>query len=173
MSLWTSVKRGRLWHAACHRERHAHERRSCLQEHPIYPPRRAAKRTQCRPGTTTRGAQRKKETPAGACANGDATLEANAPRDVAKAVGFAGEGELAVADHSPICAYLHELRAYPLMTREEEHDTAVLFSKNADSALAACLVTANLRLVVKIAQEYRRQHTRSFAWTQGGPPPIQ
>ncbi|HZL20166.1 MAG TPA: sigma-70 family RNA polymerase sigma factor [Polyangia bacterium] len=131
------------------------------RNNPIYGPRRVAERTPCRPGTTTRGTRRKKETRAGPCA----TLEANAPGDVAKSVGFAGDGEIAVADHSTIGAYLHELRAYPLMTREEEHDTV---SKNADSALAARLVTANLRLVVKNAQEYRRQHDNLLDLIQEG-----
>jgi RNA polymerase sigma-32 factor len=61
-------------------------------------------------------------------------------------------------DYSTIGAYLHELRRYPLMTREEEHEVAVQFSKTAEQRLAARLITANLRLVVKIAQEYRRAH---------------
>src|SRR5688572_7954385 len=50
---------------------------------------------------------------------------------------------------------LHELRRYPLMTREEEHEVAVRFCKEPQPALANRLITANLRLVVKIAQEYR------------------
>src|SRR5450432_2123426 len=53
-------------------------------------------------------------------------------------------------DYSTIGAYLHELRRYPLMTREEEHEVAVEFSKTAQQRLAARLITANLRLVVKI-----------------------
>ncbi|HET6149016.1 MAG TPA: RNA polymerase factor sigma-32 [Polyangia bacterium] len=73
-----------------------------------------------------------------------------------------------VADHSTIGAYLHELRRYPLMTREEEHDTAVKFCTTADSRLAARLITANLRLVVKIAQEYRRAHRNVLDLIQEG-----
>jgi RNA polymerase sigma-32 factor len=73
-----------------------------------------------------------------------------------------------LADHSTIGAYLHELRSYPLMTREEEHDTAVKFCTTADSRLAARLITANLRLVVKIAQEYRRAHRNVLDLIQEG-----
>ena len=55
--------------------------------------------------------------------------------------------------------YLQDLRRYPLMTREEEHCVALEFARTGDKALADRLTTANLRLVVKIALEYRRpQH---------------
>jgi RNA polymerase sigma-32 factor len=73
-----------------------------------------------------------------------------------------------LSDHSTIGAYLHELRRYPLMTREEEHDVAVQFCNTADSRLAARLITANLRLVVKIAQEYRRAHRNVLDLIQEG-----
>ena len=33
--------------------------------------------------------------------------------------------EPSLSDYSTIGAYLHELRRYPLLTREEEHDLAV------------------------------------------------
>jgi RNA polymerase sigma-32 factor len=71
-------------------------------------------------------------------------------------------------DYSTIGAYLHELRRYPLMTREEEHEVAVEFSKTAQQRLAARLITANLRLVVKIAQEYRRAHRNILDLIQEG-----
>lgn len=73
-----------------------------------------------------------------------------------------------LTDYSTIGAYLHELRRYPLMTREEEHEVAVRFCQNADPHLAARLITANLRLVVKIAQEYRRAHRNILDLIQEG-----
>jgi RNA polymerase sigma-32 factor len=73
-----------------------------------------------------------------------------------------------LTDYSTIGAYLHELRRYPLMTREEEHECAVRFCQSQDSALAARLITANLRLVVKIAQEYRRAHRNILDLIQEG-----
>jgi RNA polymerase sigma-32 factor len=73
-----------------------------------------------------------------------------------------------LTDYSTIGAYLHELRRYPLMTREEEHECAVRFCQNQDGALAAKLITANLRLVVKIAQEYRRAHRNILDLIQEG-----
>ena len=76
--------------------------------------------------------------------------------------------ESAPTDYSTIGAYLHELRRYPLMTREEEHEVAVEFSKTAEQRLAARLITANLRLVVKIAQEYRRAHRNILDLIQEG-----
>ena len=42
--------------------------------------------------------------------------------------------EPSLSDYSTIGAYLHELRRYPLMTREEEHDVAVQFCKTARAA---------------------------------------
>ena len=76
--------------------------------------------------------------------------------------------ETTPTDYSTIGAYLHELRRYPLMTREEEHEVAVRFAQSAEQALAARLITANLRLVVKIAQEYRRAHRNILDLIQEG-----
>jgi RNA polymerase sigma-32 factor len=90
--------------------------------------------------------------------------EASTPAAPAAAAGL----ESAPTDYSTIGAYLHELRRYPLMTREEEHEVAVRFSKSADQHLAARLITANLRLVVKIAQEYRRAHRNILDLIQEG-----
>src|SRR5262249_40733563 len=73
-----------------------------------------------------------------------------------------------LTDYSTIGAYLHELRRYPLMTRDEEHECAVRFSETQDSGLASRLITANLRLVVKIAQEYRRAHRNILDLIQEG-----
>jgi RNA polymerase sigma-32 factor len=95
-------------------------------------------------------------------------IEGGPEAEVAAAGEVAVEAEPVPTDYSTIGAYLHELRRYPLMTREEEHDVAVRYAQTAEQALAARLITANLRLVVKIAQEYRRAHRNILDLIQEG-----
>ena len=52
--------------------------------------------------------------------------------------------------------YLAELRRHPPISREEEHALAVRYVEEGDRDSVRQLVLANLRLVVKIAMEYRR-----------------
>ena len=109
--------------------------------------------------------------PLGQVPDSDGTLEAAAPGNDAgnEATEAAAAGaETSLSDYSTIGAYLHELRRYPLMTREEEHEVAVRFCTNPQPALANRLITANLRLVVKIAQEYRRAHRNILDLIQEG-----
>jgi RNA polymerase sigma-32 factor len=49
-----------------------------------------------------------------------------------------------------------EVARHPLLSREEEHALAVKFRETGDVDAAYRLVASNLRLVVKIAHEYRR-----------------
>lgn len=58
--------------------------------------------------------------------------------------------------HDPLRAYLAEVARHPLLSREEEHELAVRYRETGDVEAAYRLVAANLRLVVKIANEYRR-----------------
>jgi len=90
------------------------------------------------------------------------------PMAAAAAEARSSGHETNLSDYSTIGAYLHELRRHPLMTREEEHEVAVEFCKTANPALASRLITANLRLVVKIAQEYRRAHRNVLDLIQEG-----
>ncbi|MBE3604074.1 RNA polymerase factor sigma-32 [bacterium] len=67
----------------------------------------------------------------------------------------AGEGgELVPFD--PLSRYLAEIRRFPLLTREQELEIAKRYAKYRDPEDAYRLVTANLRLVVKIANEFAR-----------------
>ena len=64
------------------------------------------------------------------------------------------ERDLARAD--ALQRYMAEVAKHALLSREEEHELAVKFQRTHDPEIAYRLVTANLRLVVKIAYEYRR-----------------
>lgn len=63
-------------------------------------------------------------------------------------------GALVPAD--ALSRYLAEIRTYPILTREEEHELAVRYFEQGDRAAAVKLVTSNLRLVVMVAREYQR-----------------
>ena len=56
----------------------------------------------------------------------------------------------------PLSRYLAEIRRFPLLSREEETAIAKRYHENHDREDAFRLVTANLRLVVKIALEFAR-----------------
>src|SRR6516162_7186124 len=56
----------------------------------------------------------------------------------------------------PLGRYLAEIRRFPLLTREEEVEIAKRYHRHHDREDAFRLVTANLRLVVKIALEFAR-----------------
>jgi RNA polymerase sigma-32 factor len=84
-----------------------------------------------------------------------------------------GEGDFAAgvartAGRSSLSAYLRELRHHPLLSREEEYALAVRFGATGERADGQRLVTANLRLVVKIAREYRRVHRNLVDLIQEG-----
>ena len=53
-------------------------------------------------------------------------------------------------------AYMAEVQRHPLLTREEEVALARLYRDTGDLNAASRLVSANLRLVVKLAHEYHR-----------------
>jgi RNA polymerase sigma-32 factor len=94
--------------------------------------------------------------------------------EVAEDVEPAGEvpvpsdksGSLARFD--PMAAYLREVQRHPLLTPEQTHEIAVRFVQTQDPAAAAQLVTSNLRLVVKIAYEYRRAYKNIMDLVQEG-----
>jgi RNA polymerase sigma-32 factor len=86
----------------------------------------------------------------------------------AKLPRAAPEGTRALALRDPMAAYMAEVRRYPLLTREEEHQLAVRWVEHGDQEAAKRLVTSNLRLVVKIANEYRRGYQNLLDLVQEG-----
>ena len=74
----------------------------------------------------------------------------------------------ALARYDAMQAYMREVRRHPLLTAEEEHRLAVDYAKTGDVGVAARLVTANLRLVVKIAYDYRRAYKNMMDLIQEG-----
>jgi RNA polymerase sigma-32 factor len=56
----------------------------------------------------------------------------------------------------PLRAYMADVQRHPLLAREEETSLARQFRSTGDLMAAAKLVSANLRLVVKLAHEYHR-----------------
>ncbi|MBK8998478.1 MAG: RNA polymerase factor sigma-32 [Myxococcales bacterium] len=68
----------------------------------------------------------------------------------------------------PMTIYMREVQRHPLLTPEEAHELAVRYAETQDVEAAARLVTANLRLVVKIAYEYRRAYRNMMDLVQEG-----
>jgi len=73
-----------------------------------------------------------------------------------------------LARRDPLSTYMSETRRYPLLTPEEEHALAVRLVEQGDTSAARKLIEANLRLVVKIAYEYRRAHRNLLDLVQEG-----
>ena len=68
----------------------------------------------------------------------------------------------------PLEIYMREIQAHPLLTPEQEKELAVRYAETQDVDAAARLVTANLRLVVKLAYEYRRAYRNMMDLVQEG-----
>jgi RNA polymerase sigma-32 factor len=77
-------------------------------------------------------------------------------------------GASSLARYDALETYMREVQRHPLLSPEDEHRLAVEYSKTGSVDLAARLVTANLRLVVKIAYEYRRAYRNIMDLVQEG-----
>ncbi|MFC1488997.1 RNA polymerase sigma factor RpoD/SigA [Thermodesulfobacteriota bacterium] len=62
----------------------------------------------------------------------------------------------ALVKYDPLQRYLMEISQYKLLTREQEIEYGKRVQETGDSEAAYIMVTANLRLVVKIALEFQR-----------------
>jgi len=85
-----------------------------------------------------------------------------------KGAGKKRERGGSLVKRDPLQAYMTEARRYPLLTPQEEHDLAVKLFEAGEKPAARKLIEANLRLVVKIAYEYRRAHKNLLDLIQEG-----
>lgn len=65
-------------------------------------------------------------------------------------------GRRSVSTYDPFHAYLTEIRKYPFLSREEEHQLALRFKEKGDLDAVTQLILSHLRLSVSIAMEYKR-----------------
>jgi len=89
------------------------------------------------------------------------TRKAKAPKKVSqkkvsKPKASRSSSSKAVVKFDPLQRYLSEISQYSLITREREVELGILIQEDGDTEAAYELVTANLRLVVKIALEFQR-----------------
>lgn len=68
----------------------------------------------------------------------------------------------------PLYRYIKEIGRYKLLEREEEEELVAQLVKTGDIEVAKKLVVANLRLVVKIAMEYRNAYKNVMDLIQEG-----
>lgn len=79
-----------------------------------------------------------------------------------------GKDEQLPAGVSPLQLYLREISKYPLLNPEEEFELAQRQFDEGDITAAHRLVTSNLRLVVKIANDFRQAQTNLLDLIQEG-----
>ena len=66
------------------------------------------------------------------------------------------------AETDPLQQYMSEINRYPLLTPDEEEKITKEFYETGDPELASRIVTSNLRLVVKIAQDFQKFWMQNF-----------
>ncbi len=95
-------------------------------------------------------------------------VEANDDEPAPAGHGRGTSSPASIERFDALSAYLREVQRHPLLSAEETHTLAEQFVTKQDAAVAARLVTANLRLVVKIAYEYRRAYRNIMDLIQEG-----
>lgn len=74
----------------------------------------------------------------------------------------------AISPTDPLRKYLEEIRRHPLLAPEDEFKLAIELRDKGDLNAAKALVAANLRLVVKIAFEYKNFYSNALDLIQEG-----
>lgn len=85
-----------------------------------------------------------------------------------KGAALIRSGAAAISSTDPLQAYMRDVQRYALLKPEETQELAVRYVTTGDVEAAKKLVTANLRLVVKIAFDYRRAYRNILDLVQEG-----
>lgn len=94
--------------------------------------------------------------PADAPPSADRPSADSAAASIAKVPAIPDRYSTALVTRDALGAYLAEIRKYPILSREEEHELALKYHQTGDSEAVMRLITSNLRLVVMVAREYQR-----------------
>ncbi|MGB0454225.1 MAG: RNA polymerase factor sigma-32 [Bacteriovoracaceae bacterium] len=95
-----------------------------------------------------------------------------ASEDLKLPINLDSPGNLPSSDlgraQDPLSAYMKEISRYELLSQEEEKELVKSLEESGDIDVAKKLVVHNLRLVVKIAMEYRRAYQNVMDLIQEG-----
>ena len=116
---------------------------------------------------THRDSEPKPEAASGALVPDSVDTEPSAPANSDES-NAAGPASSAVEAVSALTRYMADLRKHPPISREEERALAIRWFEEKDVDAARQMVLSNLRLVVKIAMEYRRAWTNTLDLVQEG-----
>jgi RNA polymerase sigma-32 factor len=88
--------------------------------------------------------------------------EIEAHQEMHPLVTLPEDTNLPAVAHPGLYRYLKEISQYRLLTRAETEELAVRYNENKDPEAAYKLVTANLRLVVKVAMDFQKFWMQNF-----------
>jgi len=108
------------------------------------------------------------EDPTGTSQRATSEASAPSPRERGSLLPVPASDDRALEPTDTLSHYMAQLRNYPPISREEEEELARRWVEEGDVEAARRLVLANLRLVVKIAMEYRRAWTNVLDLIQDG-----
>ena len=83
-------------------------------------------------------------------------------KDIRPLTSLPDDENLPVAAQAGLHRYLQEISQYELLTREETEKLAIRYQENQDPEAAYRLVSANLRLVVKVAMDFQKYWMQNF-----------
>jgi RNA polymerase sigma-32 factor len=92
----------------------------------------------------------------------DINKKKSPPKDILPSKKDNNNNHPAVVEYDPLLFYLREISKYPLLTREEEKELTRSFYDTRDPETASRIVSANLRLVVKIAMDFQKFWIQNF-----------